>query len=492
MTLATRAAAASWRSLAPSPGSAKRRAGWRPFVTGDAVLDLVSPLDYRYGRPAMKAIWTERARLRYLMQVEAALAHAHAETGTVPVAAAEALQAIADKDGRVTPDRVKAIEAEIKHDLMAVVKAMSEAADEDYPDLLPGKYVHQAATSYDTIDTANALQFRDSLDQVADGTRRLRDALLRLADEHRHTTMLGRTHGQSAVPITFGLKMAVFASEVGRHLERLAECRRRIEVGMMSGATGSMAAYRGKGIEVQRLVCERLGLRPATASTQIVQRDRYIEMFGHLSNLATSLEKFSTEIRTLQRTELGEVAEGFDVKKQVGSSTMPHKQNPITSEQVSGLARYVRSHMTAIYENAVQWNERDLANSAPERFIHPTMFIVLDHCIHKMAEVFENLRVFADRMALNMERAQGLMMAEAVMIALTEEGMGRQDAHEVARQAAMVAIHDNVHYRDALLANETIVAALGKEGVATACDPANYTGPVDAIIDQVTAETKDL
>ncbi|MGB1698210.1 MAG: adenylosuccinate lyase, partial [Thermoplasmatota archaeon] len=300
-------------------------------------MDLVSPLDYRYGRPEMKAVFTERARLKYLMQVEAALAWAHSETGTVPAEAAEALQAIADCDGRVSPDRVKEIEAEIKHDLMAVVKAMSEAADEDYPELLPGKYVHQGATSYDTIDTANALQFRAATDFVADACRRLRDALLKLADEHRHTTMLGRTHGQSAVPITFGLKMAVYASEMGRHLERLEEVRKRIEVGMMSGATGSMAAFRGKGLEVQAAVCKRLGLGETTASTQIVQRDRYIELFGHISNIATSLEKFATEVRTLQRTEIAEVAEGFDVKKQVGSSTMPHKQNPITSEQVSGL-----------------------------------------------------------------------------------------------------------------------------------------------------------
>lgn len=448
-------------------------------------MDLVSPLDYRYGRDEMKALWTERARLRYLMQVEAALAWAHAETGTIPKDAAVAIQAVADSD-TVTPDRVKEIEAEIRHDLMAVVKAMAEQAGD------AGKHVHLGATSYDTIDTANALQFRDSLQIIQEGLRRLRDALLRLADEHRHTTMLGRTHGQSAVPITFGLKMAVFASEAGRHLERLAECRPRIEVGMMSGATGSMAAFRDKGIQVQAHVCKRLGLAPVTASTQIVQRDRYIELFSHLANIATSLEKFSTEVRTLQRTEIGEVAEGFDVKKQVGSSTMPHKQNPITSEQVSGLARYVRTHLTAIHENAVQWNERDLANSAPERFIHPTMFIVLDHILHKMAGVFEHLAVNEDRMQENMERAQGLMMAEAVMIALTEDGMGRQEAHEAARQAAMKALADGIHYRDALADTPEVAGVLGPDGIARAVDPAQYVGPVDAIIDAVLAETEGL
>lgn len=449
-------------------------------------MDLVCPLDFRYGRKEMKALWTEEARLRYLLEVEAALAHAHAETGTIPKPAAQRLAKVA-ASGKVTPERVKEIEAEIKHDLMAVVKAMTEAAGPE-----DGKFIHLGATSYDIIDTANSLQFRDAIGLLRDGLRKLRDALLRQADAHRHTTMLGRTHGQAAVPITFGLKMAVYASEVGRHLERLAEVERRVAVGMMSGATGSMAAFRGKGIQVQAAVCKKLGLRPVTASTQIIQRDRYIELFSLLANVATSLEKFSTEVRTLQRTEIGEVAEGFDAKKQVGSSTMPHKQNPILSEQVSGLARLVRSMVLPVWENAVQWNERDLANSAPERFLHPHAFILLDHIVHQMAKVFNDLRVFPERMRENMDRAHGLMMAESVMIALTEKGVGRQDAHEMAREASMHAIAKGVHYREALAQHKAIAKALGKKGIADAVDPAKYTGPVDEIIDQVVAETKGL
>jgi adenylosuccinate lyase len=449
-------------------------------------VDLVCPLDFRYGRPPMKALWTEEARLRYLLQVEAALAHAHAATGTIPKAAAQRLQKLADS-GKVEPGRVKEIEAEIKHDLMAVVKAMTEVAGPE-----DGKYIHLGATSYDIIDTANSLQFRDAIALLRDALRKLRDALLKQADAHRHTTMLGRTHGQAAVPITFGLKMAVYASEVGRHLERLLEVEARVAVGMMSGATGSMAAFRGKGIEVQAAVCKKLGLRPVTASTQIIQRDRYIELFSLLANIATSLEKFSTEVRTLQRTEIGEVAEGFDAKRQVGSSTMPHKQNPITSEQVSGLARLVRSFVLPVWENAVQWNERDLANSAPERFLHPHAFILLDHITHQMAKVVAELRVFPERMADNLERAKGLMMAESVMIALTEKGMGRQEAHEVARAAAMRAIAKGGHYRDALLADKAVSKLLGKKGIADAVDPSKYVGPVDAIIDQVHRETSSL
>jgi adenylosuccinate lyase len=449
-------------------------------------VDLVCPLDFRYGRPAMKALWTEEARLRYLLEVEAALAWAHAELGTIPKPAAARLAKVA-ASGKVKADRVKEIEAEIKHDLMAVVKAMAEAAgDED------GKYIHLGATSYDTIDTANSLQFRAAIAELRTSLRRLRDALLALAKKHRRTTMLGRTHGQAAVPITFGLKMAVYASEVGRHLERLRETESRVAVGMMSGATGSMAAFREKGLQVQALVCERLQLQPVTASTQIIQRDRYIELFSVLANIATSLEKFATEVRTLQRTEIGEVAEGFDSKRQVGSSTMPHKQNPIISEQVTGLARLVRSMVLPVWENAVQWGERDLANSAPERFIHPHAFILLDHITNQMAKVFEELKVMPKRMAINMERARGLMMAESVMISLTEHGMGRQDAHEVSRQAAMKAISKDMDYEDACLGTPAIVKALGKKGIAEAVNPANYVGPVDAIIDQVVRETKSL
>jgi adenylosuccinate lyase len=449
-------------------------------------VDLVCPLDFRYGRKEMKALWTEEARLRYLLRVEAALAHAHAETGTIPKAAAQRLQKVADS-GKVTPERVKEIEAEIKHDLMAVVKAMAEQAGPE-----DGRVIHLGATSYDIIDTANSLQFRDAMHLLRDGLRKLRDTLLGQADAHRHTTMLGRTHGQAAVPITFGLKMAVYASEVGRHLERLAEVETRVAVGMMSGATGSMAAFRGKGLQVQAAVCRRLDLKPVTASTQIIQRDRHIELFSLLANIATSLEKFSTEVRTLQRTEIAEVAEGFDTKRQVGSSTMPHKQNPITSEQVSGLARLVRSMVLPVWENAVQWNERDLANSAPERFLHPHAFILLDHILHQMAKVFTELRVYPDRMLQNMERAQGLMMAESVMIALTEKGMGRQEAHEAAREAAMKAIAKGTHYRDALQKDKAISRMLGKKGIADAVDPSRYVGPVDAIIDQVMRETRPL
>jgi adenylosuccinate lyase len=437
----------------------------------------------------MRAVFSEEARLRYLLQVEGALAMAHAAQKTIPKKAARQLQAVAES-GKVTPQRVKEIEAEIRHDLMAVVKAMAEVADAEDPDGLPGRFVHLGATSYDTIDTANALQFRDALEVLDNGLRRLLASLLKLAKKHRHTPMLGRTHGQAAVPITFGLKMAVFAAETSRHRVRLNECRPRVLVGKMSGATGSMAAFRGLGPAIQADVCQRLGIGEATATTQIVQRDGYIELLSHLANIATSLEKFSTEVRTLQRTEIAEVAEGFDVKKQVGSSTMPHKQNPITSEQISGLSRLARSMLIPTWENAVQWNERDLANSAPERFIHPHMFLLVDHCVHQMTHVFDNLRVFPERMALNLERAQGLMMAESVMIALTEHGMGRQDAHEVVRQASMRALADGSHLREALRAEPAVLKALGEGGIDDAVDPAKYTGSVDEIIERVIIEAK--
>ncbi|MHB8634409.1 MAG: adenylosuccinate lyase [Thermoplasmatota archaeon] len=449
-------------------------------------MDLVCPLDFRYGQKAMKALWTEEARLRYLLEVEVALAKAHAALGTIPPSAAKELEKAA-KSGKVTPERVKEIEAEIKHDLMAVVQALGEASPKG-----AAKFIHLGATSYDIIDTATSLQFRDSIALLRAALRRLRDALLALAEKHRHTAMLGRTHGQAAVPVTFGLKMAVFASEVGRHLERLAEAEPRVLVGMVSGATGSMAALGEKGFAVQDEVCRILGLTGVTASTQIVQRDRHIELFSLFANVASSLEKFSTEVRNLQRTEIHEVAEAFDRKKQVGSSAMPNKQNPITSEQVSGLARLVRSMTIPVWENAVQWHERDLANSAPERFLNPHAFILLDHITIQLAKVFETLQVYPERMKENMERAQGLMMAESVVMALTKKGWPRHEAHEEARKASLQALDGNVHFRDALHKSPKILKALGKAGIAQAVDPNLYVGPVDEIIDRVVAETRSL
>lgn len=449
--------------------------------------DLVCPLDYRYGRAEMKALFSESARLRYLLEVEAALCRAHAKAGNIPEDAAARVSEVAKNEhGEVKLERVKEIEAEIRHDLMAVVKALSEAAGD------AGRYVHLGATSYDIIDTANALQFREALQLVRGQLERLARALAKLAREHRDTVMLGRTHGQMATPITFGLKMGVFLSETLRHIERLDETVPRLSVGKMVGPTGSGAGLGAQALEIQDLVMADLGLTPELGATQIVQRDRYVEMFALLANIATSLEKFSTEVRNLQRSELDEVREAFDTKKQVGSSAMPHKQNPILSEQVSGLARLVRANLAPTMEDAVQWHERDLANSSAERFLNPHTLLLTDWILDRMANVFEGLRVFPENMQRNLERTQGLVLAERFTVVLNEAGLGRQEGHEAVRNAAMRAIDKGTDLGSELKADETVMAHLDGDTVDVNMDYATYTGVSGPIVDRILAHGEKM
>ena len=309
--------------------------------------DPVCPLDYRYGRKQLIEIFGETRRLQYLLDVEAALARAHAKIGNIQKSAADEITKKA-KISYVKVDRVKEIEAETKHDIMSVTRALAEVCSDD-----AGKYIHLGATSYDIVDTANALQFADSTEFIRKGLRDLRNTLVNIAKKHKNTIMVGRTHGQHTIPITFGLKMAGYAMEIERHMERIFECKSRLLIGKLSGAVGTGAALGKNALKVQQEMLKELKLGVEDVSTQIVCRDRYNEIMGVLANIATSIEKFATEIRNLQRDEIGEVAEAFEAKKQVGSSTMPHKRNPITCEQICGLARIVRSFIIPTYENSI-------------------------------------------------------------------------------------------------------------------------------------------
>lgn len=333
----------------------------------------------------MKALFSEDAKLQRLLDVESALVRAHAKVGNVPAKAAEDVRKAANTR-TVSTDRVAEIEKEIGHDVMAVVLALSEKAGD------AGRFVHLGATSNDITDTATALQLRDAFRILEEDLDHLKAALLSLAKRHRKTVMLGRTHGQAAVPITFGLKMAVYGLEVARHIERLREAAPRVCVGKMSGAVGTGAAFGPKALELQALVMEDLGLGYEEASGQIVGRDRHAELFGLLANVASSAEKFATEVRNLQRTEIGEAAEAFG-DRQVGSSTMANKENPVTSENVCGLARIVRGFVVPAYENVPLWHERDLTNSAAERIMIPHALILVDDLLAKLADVFRTLRV---------------------------------------------------------------------------------------------------
>ena len=437
-----------------------------------ASVDPTCVLDYRYGRDQMRAIFGADAYLGVLLEVEATLAEEQERLGVIPPGHAQAIRAAVPK---VRRDRVEAIEAEIRHDIMAVARALAEQAGD------AGGSVHFGATSYDIVDTARALQHRNALALVAEGLEALIAALVEQAREHRDLVMLGRTHGQWATPVTFGLKMAVFTAEAARHRERLGELRPRLETGKLLGATGSGAALHPHTLELQTHVMQRL------ATTQILGRDRLAELVQWGSNLATSIEKFTLEIRNLQRSDIGEAAEAFDTAKQVGSSTMAQKQNPITSENLGGLARMVRSLAAPALENNLQWHERDLANSSSERMLLPHFYILIDEMLCKAADVFRNVQPNPERIAANLATAGGLPMAEAVMLALTRKGMDRQAAHELVRQVSMEAASGKASFRNLLLAESEIAERLSAAEINDALDPASYTGHAGEIVDRVLA-----
>jgi adenylosuccinate lyase len=439
----------------------------------------VCPLDFRYGRKEIKEVFGEKSKLQYLLDVEAALARAHAAVGNISKKAADEISKKASVK-YVTVKRVNEIEKETRHDIMAVTKALSEACSGD-----AGKYVHLGATSYDIVDTANALQFAAATDLIKAQVRELRVTLVSLAKEYKNTIMAGRTHGQYSIPITFGLKIAVFAMEVDRHMERLHECKSRLLVGKMSGAVGSGAAMGKHALKIQELVMADLKLGTEDAATQIVGRDRYIELLSVLANIASSMEKFATEIRNLQRSEIGEVSEAFEAKKQVGSSTMPQKRNPILCEQVCGLARVIRSFIIPAYENAIQWHERDLCNSSSERFILPHSLIMTDWIVFQINKVFRSLQVYPERMRENLENSKGLPMAEAVMTKLVEKGMGRGDAHELLRTCSLKSVSESKQLLSVLLENPKIIKLLKKKELEEVMNPRNYLGVSDKIVDHV-------
>src|SRR6267378_408397 len=440
-------------------------------------MSLLCPIDFRYGRPQMKRIFEEDSRLQRLLDVEAALARAESKVGLVPrEAAAEIAKKATTK--HVSVKRVEELERETRHDLMAVVLALTEACAGD-----AGKYVHLGATSNDIQDSATALQLRDAIRVIEEGLDGLIGALSDLATKYRKTIMLGRTHGQAAVPITFGLKMAVFASEVARQRERMRQATPRIVVGKMSGAVGTGAAFGPRASDIQTAVMADLGLGTEEAATQVVARDRHAEFIGILANLAASLEKFCTEVRNLQRTEIGEVAEAFEGKSQVGSSTMAQKENPVASENVCSLARIVRSLVTPALENVPLWHERDLTNSAAERILIPHACVLIDEMLARTTEVFRTLRVFPDRMKANLEATNGQVMAEAVMMALAAKGLGRQEAHQLIRDAAQIARTKGTLLRDALLAEPRVSKLLSAKELDATMDPSSYLGQSASIVD---------
>ena len=436
----------------------------------------VSVLDYRYGTEQMRDIFRADSYLGFLMEVEATLAEVQESIGLIPKNSSNDIRNAIPK---VTRKRVEEIENEINHDIMAVVKALEEKSGDS------GKWIHFGATSYDIVDTARSLQHKKALLLVEKAINQLIKSLASLAKKHKETVMLGRTHGQWATPITFGLKIAVFLSELNRHRERLEEIKPRIVTGKFLGAVGSGAAMAPNTLDVQSKICKKLGLGEPLATTQILGRDRIAELVAWGSNLATSLEKFTLEVRNLQRSDIGEVSEAFNKEKQVGSSTMAQKKNPITSENVGGLARIVRSMLYVSYENNLQWHERDLANSSSERVILPQFYILLEYILIKTNDVFSNLFVDEERMKRNLDSAGGLPMAESFVISLGKTDLGRQKAHELVRQVTMQAEKRGTSFSDEISFNETVLEKMEKEEINKCLNPENYTGHSSEIVDRV-------
>jgi adenylosuccinate lyase len=417
----------------------------------------------------MCRVFTEETRVQKLLDVEAALALAHAEVGNIPRQDAEKIAAMASLK-HVKLDRIKAIEAEIKHDVASLVRALSEVCGSS------GAYVHLGATSYDIVDTAHALQLKDALKIIEKNLAELKSILQKQAGKYKETVMIGRTHGQHALPITLGFKFAVWGNEISRHIERLNDCSDRVLVGKMSGAVGTQASMGENAARIQELVMKRLGIHAAEISTQIVQRDRYAEFVCILAMIASSLDNFATEIRELQRPEIGELFESFEQEKQVGSSTMPHKQNPETCERICGLARIVRSLVIPALENAVTWHERDLTQSSAERFIFPEACILVDYMLFLMSNVVANLRVDEQRMLRNIDLSQGRAMSEAVMMALTRKGVNRQEAHELLRKLTIRSELQKRHFKEILLEDKFVHGKLSQKEIEEALNPKNYLG----------------
>lgn len=436
----------------------------------------VHPIDYRYGSEEMRRIWDEENKLQKLLEVEAALARAHARLGNIPKESAEVISERANIK-YVKLERVKEIENEIHHDIMAVVKALTEVCGEH------GKYIHLGATSNDIIDTANALLIKESIEIVLKDLKDLRSILKDLAKEHKYTVCIGRTHGQHAVPTTYGMKFAIWLDEIQRHIDRINEAKDRVLVGQISGAVGTMASLGENGIEVQRLVMEDLGLKPAKISNQIIQRDVYAELASILALIASTLDKIGIEIRNLQRTEILEVSEPFG-KKQVGSSTMPHKRNPIRTEKICGLARVIYSNIIPALLNNPLWHERDLTNSSVERVILPETFVLLDEMLKNMKKVLEGLEFFPENIRRNLNMTHNLIMAEPLMLKLTERGMGRQEAHELVRELAMKAFEEKKDLLEVVRENRTVNRYLTEEDL-NSLKPENYIGLAPKIVENV-------
>lgn len=425
----------------------------------------------RYTRPEMGAIWTEQNRFQAWLEVEILACEAWAELGDIPKEDVAKLRANASFD----IERIKEIEEETRHDVVAFTRAVSETLGEEK------KWVHYGLTSTDVVDTALSYQIKQANAIIRKDLENFVEILKVKAQEHKYTVMMGRTHGVHAEPTTFGLKLALWYEEMKRNLIRFNQAATMIEVGKISGAVGT---YANIDPFVEQFVCEKLGLEAAPISTQTLQRDRHAQYMSTLALIATSIEKMATEIRGLQKSETREVEEFF-AKGQKGSSAMPHKRNPIGSENMTGMARVIRGYMMTAYENVPLWHERDISHSSAERIIIPDATIALNYMLNRFGNIVKNLTVFPENMKRNMDRTLGLIYSQRVLLALIDKGFSREEAYDTVQPKAMEAWEKQVPFRTLIEAETTITSQLSAEEIADCFDYKYHLQHVDTIFERL-------
>ncbi|MFP3916419.1 adenylosuccinate lyase [Lysinibacillus telephonicus] len=425
----------------------------------------------RYTRPEMGAIWTEENKFKAWLEVEILACEAWAELGEIPKEDVALLRQNASFD----INRIYEIEQETRHDVVAFTRAVSETLGEER------KWVHYGLTSTDVVDTALSYLIKQANTILRKDIVNFIDILTEKAKEHKYTVMMGRTHGVHAEPTTFGLKLALWREEMKRNLERFDTAAKVIETGKISGAVGT---YANIDPFVEQYVCEKLGLAAAPISTQTLQRDRHAQYFSTLALIATSIEKFATEVRGLQKSETREVEEAFG-KGQKGSSAMPHKRNPIGSENMTGMARLIRGYMLTAYENVSLWHERDISHSSAERVIIPDATIALNYMLNRFGNIVKNLTVFPENMKRNMDRTFGLIYSQRILLALIDKGLAREDAYDTVQPLTARAWDEQIQFRPLVEANEKITSLLTKEEIDDCFDYNYHIKNVDMIFERL-------
>jgi adenylosuccinate lyase len=432
----------------------------------------------RYTRPQMASVWSERSRYENWLRVELAATETLARAGIVPAEAAAALRARAS----FSVERIHELEAELRHDVLAFTTAVAESVGPE------ARWLHYGLTSTDVVDTAQALSLVQSSALIREGIVRLRNVLRKRAIEFKHTVTIGRTHGVHAEPTTFGLKLLLWYSEMGRNLRRFDAAAEDLRVGKLSGAVGTFGHLEP---EHEDAILKELGLRPAAIATQVLQRDRHAAYLCMLAVLCSTLDKIATEVRHLQRTEVREAEEFFSAK-QKGSSAMPHKRNPITAEQISGLSRVVRANAQVGLENVALWHERDISHSSAERVVLPDSTTLTDYLLDKTASMVERMLVYPERMLRNLESTHGLVYSGQLLLELAGAGLSREDAYRLVQTHAMNAWTNEKNFRELVAADPEITARLSKERLAEVFDYKRQLRNVDAIFARTLAEDGEL